>query len=168
MSATLGPNQTNLSPGVPFFALAGSSSGGSANPSFSTITFPVSNQTTQGVINYSSLLCFNDSSTTALNGINFQYGTNYAAIPPDSISVQINSPAGNTAVMLMAAAQDGGSCIAATNTGNTLGPLTLTGASVNMSNLIVSSINGAAPTLASNMSTLEGQVRELRSTLGFV
>jgi hypothetical protein len=142
------PVQSDVNANKPFFAPLGSGGGtGAAGPNLtvSTLTFPVSNQSNAGVINYSSLLCFNDTSSTAPNDIQFHYGTNYSAIPLDSISIQMNSPGGNTAVMLMAAAQDGGSYVAATNTGNTLGPLTLTGASVNMSNLIVSSINGAIP-----------------------
>lgn len=146
MSATLGPNQTNISPGVPFFAPAGSGGGGgSANQSFSTISFPVSNQTTEGVVNYAGNLSFNDSTTAVKNTIGFHNGNNYPGMPADVTAIQLAAPVGNQAVTVIGAADDGSSYISATNTGSTPAPLVLSGSGVSISSLTVSSINGAAP-----------------------
>lgn len=142
--------QSDVNANTPFFAPLGSGGGtGGAytpNPSFSTITFPASDQTTKGCINYSSILSFRDSSTPVkntfylLNGLGGVVGT-----ASDITAMQLNSPAGTTATTYIGAGNDGTTYITATNTTNTRAPLTITASGVNMDALNVSSINGAAP-----------------------
>jgi len=143
------PVQSDVNANKPFFAPLGSGGGGTggAGPNLlvSTISFPVSNQTTEGCVNYTGNLSFNDSTTAVKNTIGFHNGNNYPGMPADVTAIQLAAPVGNQAVTVIGAADDGSSYISATNTGSTPAPLVLSGASVNMSNLIVSSINGAIP-----------------------
>ena len=142
------PVQSDVNANKPFFAPLGSgggTGGAGPNPSFSTISFPVSDQSNAGVVNYTGVLCFNDSTTAVKNTITFQNGNNLPGIPADVTNIQLNAASGTGAIMLVGAADDGSSYISATNTGSNAAPLVLAGASVNMSNLIVSSINGAIP-----------------------
>ena len=135
--------------------------------SFSTITFPASNQTTQGCINYSTTLSFRDSSAPVRNTFFLQNGLGgYPGTPNDITAMQINSPIGSAAVMVIGAANDGTSYITATNTTGGREPLTITSSRVNMDVLYVSSINGAPAMSASAVSTLEGKVAALMIKVG--
>jgi hypothetical protein len=177
MSTTLGPNQTNISPGVPFFAPAGSGNSGSPNPSFSTISLAPGNFLTfGGAINYTSTLVFQDSGTpvnqTFVLAGNTTGSNGYANIFSTATTFCMNSPQGSSATLVLGAGNDNNNYILSGNSGGTPGnpltPLNVFASAVNISSLTVSSINGAIPALASDMSTLQGQVAELRSTLGFV
>jgi hypothetical protein len=146
MATTLGPNQTNISPGVPFFAPAGSGGGAAnPNPSFSTITLPQSDQTNIGVINYNGLLCFNDSGTAIKNTVAFQYNNGYPGMPVSTVNILMNNPAGGAATFTFGPSDDGSNYILATNSAQTFSPLNIAASVVSMSSINVSSINGAAP-----------------------
>jgi hypothetical protein len=147
MATTLGPNQTNISPGVPFFAPAGSGGGAAnPNPSFSTISFPASDQLATGIINMNSLLTIQDITTTSTAQFFFvaNNGPNRFADGQNN-SILTYSP-GNITNVSLAASQDGNCYLSAYNRVGSTSALYISSATVNVpGNLAVSSINGAAP-----------------------
>lgn len=151
MSATLGPNQTNISPGVPFFAPAGSSSGGSANPEFSTIRMAAGgfNSGLTATISFSSTLNItNRGGGVPVLAIGDSSSPDIAQVPFSTNYIQITSPAAFTGgVFVNIGASDGGSgFIACANSlSGVPSTLSLIADAVNISSLNVSSINGAAP-----------------------
>jgi hypothetical protein len=117
-----------------------------ANAVFSTISFPVSNQLTQGVINYNRLLSFNDSGTSVRN--DFFLGTTGAtgALPLSTNYLLMNSPSGTSASLALSAGDDANTYIIASLGGDFLSgsALNLIATGVNISSLNVSSINASS------------------------
>jgi len=122
----------------------GGGGGGGANPSFSTISFPVSNQVTSGVIKYSGLLCFNDAGTPVGNDFILQTADPIGALPVSTNNILINSPAGDSASLLLGAGDNANTYIIASLGGNydPSAALNLVATGVNISSLNVYSING--------------------------
>jgi len=149
---------------VTSLSVVGSGGGGAypANPSFSTISFPSTDFLTTGVIKYSGGLFFNDLGTPVLN--DFILGTNNAggAFPVSTNLFSINSPAGNSASLVLGAGDNANAYIIASLAGDVTpgAALNLVATGVNISSLNVSSINGAIPGTGStvpanlNLSTL--------------
>jgi hypothetical protein len=131
--------------------------GGSAGPNLnvSTLSFPLGNETTAGVINMISSLCFNDSNTNVDQDIIFRTNIPIAiAFPPISSfvstvnTVQVNGPGGDNAngLLLLAGSADGRALLGTFNSLGTPSTLAIVADNVIMpTNLAVSSINGAAP-----------------------
>jgi hypothetical protein len=145
--------------------------GGALSPDItvSTLTFPRSNQVSRGVINISSLLTVQDTSTPSTAQFFF------AANNTENIfsggfhnSFLMYSPADVTRVAL-SASQDGNGYLSAFNNLGSTSALYISCAVVNVpGNLNVSSINGVIPLTGADTSTLTGQMREVRSTLGLI
>jgi len=150
---------TEAGPGAPFFAPASGGGGGGSGPnlSVSTITFAGGNQTTSGVINMSSILAVNDSSTPV--GQDYIFQTNFQQVAPNDWNqissftstpnvFEINGPAGNSAngQLLCFAGADASCGFASLDAVANLSKMTLLATNVTVpNNLVVSSINGAAP-----------------------
>jgi hypothetical protein len=145
--------------------------GGALSPDItvSTLTFPRSNQVSRGVINISSLLTVQDTSTPSTSQFFF------AANNTENVfsggfhnSFLMYSPADVTRVAL-SASQDGNGYLSAFNNLGSTSALYISCAVVNVpGNLNVSSINGVIPLTGADTSTLTGQMREVRSTLGLI
>lgn len=127
------------------------------NPVVSSISFPLGNATTGGVINMLSNLSINDSSTPVLQ--DYQFYTNLQNVGGglwENISSFVSSPNvfqvngtggdGANGILAVIGGADGRNAIAATNGFGTPSTLTLVADPVVIpGNLQVSSINGAAP-----------------------
>jgi hypothetical protein len=145
--------------------------GGALSPDItvSTLTFPRSNQVSRGVINISSLLTVQDTSTPSTAQFFF------AANNTENVfsggfhnSMLMYSPADVTRVAL-SASQDGNGYLSVFNNVGSTNTLYISTAVVNVpGNLAVSSINGVIPLTGPETSTLQGQLREVRSTLGLI
>lgn len=133
------PIQTNVNTAEPFFALAGDAAQVSANPSFSSITFPPAGGGI-GAINMSSLLFFNGNTTSFV----FQPDNDAFGSPRNIMGFR----APNTIGTQMLLSQDDNTISridCADGTGISGSGQLYINALTSISSLTVSSINGATP-----------------------
>jgi len=150
--------------------------GGALSPDItvSTLTFPIGNQTTQGIIRYNRLLTLDNTQTgNASDFILFNTITpDQARTPLSTTTLLVNSSSGGSASISIGAGEDGNNYIVSGLSGATvstgLAPLNIYASTLITSSITVSSINGITPLTGPETSTLQGQVAEIRSTLGFV